>query len=104
MSFVFGQFCLDIMRRNIINMWNHPELKHSYWMTWLQVFYWWCAAALFWKSIHPYAQTLGEVPKPYIWHKDKFEEAESNFYNVIAMCELAGVFIDTLMAFSIVYT
>lgn len=104
MSFVLGEFCLDIMRRNMMSMWNHPELKHSYWMTWLQVFYWWCIAALFWISIHPYAQTLGEVPKPYIWHKDAFEEAESNFYNVIAMCELAGVFIDTLMAISIVYT
>lgn len=103
MSFIFGEVMIDIFRRNLITLWNHPEMKHSYPLTYWQVFYWWCVAALFWISIHPYAQTLGEVPKPYIMHKTDFEIAESNFYNVISMCELAGVFIDTLMAVSIVY-
>lgn len=84
-------------------LWNHPEMKHNFWITWLQVFYLWAVAALFWVSIHPMALELGEVPKPYIKHKNAFEEAESNFYNVISIAFLAGVFLDTLMAISIVY-
>lgn len=38
--------CLDAMRRNTSIMWNHPELKHCYWISCLQVCSMWTLAAI----------------------------------------------------------
>jgi len=45
---------------------------------------------------------MGEVTPP-LEHLHPFMKAESDFYNVISMCELAGLFIDTFLALSIVW-
>lgn len=103
-SFIAGQFILDTLWRNVWTFWTHPEIKVNYYMVFLQVGFWWSIAALLWISIHPYAQVLGEEYINYEFHMQRFMKAESDFYNVISMVELRGLFIDTLMAIWVVWT
>merc|ERR1719230_1506721 len=102
MSFILGEFTLFIAAYNTCMLWNQPWLKQSYYFTYLQTFYFWAIAGLFWICIHPYAQRMNLVTPP-LEHLHGFMKAESDFYNVISMCELAGIFIDTFMAVSIVW-
>jgi len=67
------------------------------------MFVYWTTAAALWISIHPYAITL-KAAVDLIFDVRDIMKAESDFYNVISLCELKMIFIDTLAAVMIFWT
>jgi len=102
-TFTAGFFVLDTTWRNTLTCWYHPWLKMDYYFVYLQMFMYWITAKALWTSIHPYALTLAvAVENPL--RISAFMKAESDFYNVITLCEIQLVFIDTFAAMMIVWT
>lgn len=50
-TFTDGWYVLDTVWRHTWTCWNHPELRMSYYMAYIQVFSLWTTAALIWTSI-----------------------------------------------------